>query len=82
MPAQYGSTVPSGIAAPGGRWVSRCPAAGPAALAFVDLDQTAPDDDVRIAVELARPWRRRAKDGLYAAYWVDGDPRSQDVTAF
>ncbi len=26
VPAQYGSTVPSGIAAPGGRWVARCPA--------------------------------------------------------
>src|SRR6478609_1184356 len=82
VPAQYGSTVPSGIAAPGGRWVARCPAQDRSALAFVDLDLSAPEDDVRIAVDLARPWRRRAKDGLSASRQVLGDPRSQDVRAF
>jgi predicted amidohydrolase len=82
VPAQYGSTVPSGIAAPGGRWVARCPGEDRPALAFADLDLAAPDEDVRIAVDLARPWRRSAKDRLHDALQVGDDPRSRDMHAF
>lgn len=48
IPAQFSTTVPSGIVAPGGRWLAQCPADGQPALAVADinLDSTDPDIDV------------------------------------
>lgn len=81
VPAQYGATAPSGIIAPGGRWLARCPGDDRPALAVADIgDATSPDIDV--AVRLARPWRRLASAGLYDGHTAPDDPRSRTRTAF
>ncbi len=72
--AHPGQTVPSGIVAPGGRWAGQCPADGMPSIAVVDMDHNAGD--------LARPWRRKARSGLYAPHCVADDRRSQDRSAF
>jgi hypothetical protein len=65
--------APAGIAAPTGEWAARCPAEAVPALAFADVDP---------AETLARPWRRRARSGIYDEHQVSGDARSADRTAF
>ncbi|RFB93620.1 carbon-nitrogen hydrolase family protein [Rhizobium leguminosarum bv. trifolii] len=60
--------VPSGIVAPGGRWAAQCPTDGMAAIILADIDDNPGD--------LSRPWRRKARSGLYEPHCVDGDPRS------
>ena len=83
VPAQYAATVPSGIVAPGGRWLARCPAEARAAVTFADLDLDSTDSDVDMALRYARPWRRAARGGeLYRPSQVSSDPRSDDVSAF
>lgn len=82
IPAQFSATVPSGIVAPGGRWLARCPGDGQPALAVVDLDLDSPDPDIDVMLRLARPWRRSARAGLYEDRIVRGDPRSDARTAF
>jgi len=64
----------SGIIAPGGRWAAQCPRDGTAAIAVIDIDDN-PDD-------IARPWRRKARGGLYEPHRVAGDPRSDGRDMF
>lgn len=64
----------SGIIAPGGRWAARCPTDGTAAIDVVDIDDNPGD--------IARPWRRKARDGLYEPHRVAGDPRSDGRDMF
>lgn len=66
--------VPSGIAAPDGRWNTQCPADGTPAIAVTDIttDRDHP----------ARPWRRTARSDLYEAHKIDGDPRSDARNSF
>ncbi|TDQ00982.1 carbon-nitrogen hydrolase family protein [Labedaea rhizosphaerae] len=73
--ALAGSSAPSGLAGPDGRWVDRGPADGSAAVVVTDLDESA--ESVEVAVFKARPWRRTARSGVYADHVVT-DPRSQD----
>ncbi|MFJ1767708.1 carbon-nitrogen hydrolase family protein [Amycolatopsis sp. NPDC088138] len=80
VPAQFAATVPSGIVAPGGRWIARAPSRAEPALAIADLEVT--DGEVATAVRLARPWRRTAQAGLYDDHVVVGDPRSEDRGSF
>ncbi|MFB7663522.1 carbon-nitrogen hydrolase family protein [Kitasatospora sp. NPDC056138] len=82
VPAQFSATVPSGIVAPGGRWLARCPADGRPALAIADIDLDSEDADIDMAVRRARPWRRSARAGLYDKRIPVGDPRSETATAF
>ncbi|MFD7866048.1 carbon-nitrogen hydrolase family protein [Streptomyces sp. NPDC059783] len=82
VPAQFSSTVPSGIVAPGGRWLAQCPADGHPALAVADIDLGSTDPDIDVALRYARPWRRQAQNGLYESYKVTGDSRSANRTAF
>ncbi|WP_457028618.1 carbon-nitrogen hydrolase family protein [Kitasatospora sp. P5_F3] len=82
VPAQFSATVPSGIVAPGGRWLARCPADGRPALAVADIDLDSKDRDIEMAVRYARPWRRSARAGLYDERIPVGDPRSDTRTAF
>lgn len=82
IPAQFSATVPSGIVAPGGRWLARCPGNGRPALAVADIDLDATDADIDVSVRLARPWRRLARAGLYDDRMVLGDPRSETRTTF
>lgn len=70
IPAQFSATVPSGIIAPGGRWLARCPGDGRPALAVADLDLDTTEPDIDISIRLARPWRRSARAGLYDEHTV------------
>lgn len=63
-------TAPSGVAAPNGHWAVQCAADGTPDLVVTDI---AIDRD-----NPARPWRRKARAELYAAYQVTSDPRSAD----
>lgn len=82
IPAQFSATAPSGIVAPGGRWLARCPANGHPALAIADIELDSQDEDIRMAVRYARPWRRSARAGLYGERIPVGDTRSDVRTAF
>ncbi|WP_235502712.1 MULTISPECIES: carbon-nitrogen hydrolase family protein [unclassified Kitasatospora] len=82
VPAQFSTTAPSGIVAPGGRWLACCPADGRPALAVADIDLDSQDRDIEMAVRYARPWRRSARAGLYDERIPVGDPRSDTRTAF
>ncbi|MEU6245811.1 carbon-nitrogen hydrolase family protein [Streptomyces sp. NPDC047024] len=82
VPAQFSATVPSGIVAPGGRWLARCPADGRPALAIADIDLDSEDEDIDMALRYARPWRRLARARLYDGQIPVGDPRSDTTTAF
>jgi predicted amidohydrolase len=64
VPAQYSTTVPSSIAAPGGRWLARCRDDNRPGLAVADIELDATDHDIHVARRLARPWRRRAQDAF------------------
>ncbi|MEU0027475.1 hypothetical protein [Streptomyces sp. NPDC006335] len=82
VPSQFSATVPSGVVAPGGRWLARCPADGHPALAIADIDLDSQDEDIDVAVRCARPWRRTARAGLYEGRTPVGDPRTNARTAF
>lgn len=82
VPAQFSATAPSGLVAPGGRWIARCSGDGRPGIAVADLDREATDTDIDVAIRLARPWRRSARSGLYNDRFVHGDPRSEARTAF
>ncbi|MFY9866291.1 MAG: carbon-nitrogen hydrolase family protein [Trebonia sp.] len=79
MSAQHSAAAPAGIIAPDGRLAARCPADGHPALAIAGIDNR--PESIDIAVTKARPWRRRARDGIYAAHMV-ADNRSEDRGAF
>lgn len=78
VPTEHSATAPSGVIAPNGDWLERCPADGSPSVAVVDLDDGA--EAAAEAVTHARPWRRRSRAGLYAPHQVS-DPRSEDRTA-
>ncbi len=63
-----GEAALSGIAAPDGYWAARCPVAETPSIVVADIDDN-PEDP-------ARPWRRKARAGLYEPHMVQGDPRS------
>ena len=79
MSAQHSAAAPAGIIAPDGRWAARCPADGHPALAIAGIDNR--PESIDIAVTKARPWRRQARAGIYAAHLVT-DNRSDDRGAF
>lgn len=66
--AKPGLTAPSGIVTPDGQWATRCAADGAPSFAIVDIHDNPSD--------LARPWRRTARSGIYDPHQADHDPRS------
>ena len=78
--AQYSAVAPSGVVAPGGQWLARCPTNGTASLIVVDLDDEA--EGVESALQQARPWRRKARAGVYDPHMVRDDPRTTDRATF
>jgi predicted amidohydrolase len=80
VPAQYGPAAPAGLVAPGGRWLTRCPADTHPALAIADIDLDSTEPDIHTALRLARPWRRTATPELYWPATRPLDPRSSDRT--
>jgi predicted amidohydrolase len=79
LPARHSTIAPSGVIAPGGEWLARCPQDGTPSVVVVDLDDSL--DNVDVAVSKARPWRRMARAGVYEPHFVR-DPRSDDRGAF
>jgi predicted amidohydrolase len=78
VPTQHSATAPSGVIAPNGDWLERCPADGSPSVAVVDLDDGS--EAAAASVTYARPWRRESRAGVYAGHQVT-DPRSEDRTA-
>ena len=72
--AYPGFLPPSGIVAPSGEWMARCPADATPSFAIVEVDDNPGD--------LARPWRRTARAGIYTPHLVEGDPRSDGRDMF
>jgi predicted amidohydrolase len=79
VPAQHSTTAPSGVISPGGEWLARCPRDGTASVVLTDLDDSS--EQVEVPVFKARPWRRKARTGVYAPHHVQ-DPRSANRTVF
>jgi predicted amidohydrolase len=79
MSAQNSPTASSGIIAPDGTWLARCPADETASVAVADIDNSPANIDV--AVTKARPWRRQARAGVYDPHRVQ-DQRSNDRQNF
>jgi predicted amidohydrolase len=75
VPAQYSEVVPSGVVAPDGQWYAQGTQDGRPGVVVADLDPTAPAAEV--AVKYRRPWRRRARSGMYTEHLVL-DPRSRN----
>lgn len=78
VPAQHSAVAPSGIVAPNGHWLARCPSDDSPSVAVVNLDDSS--EAAADAVTYSRPWRREARAGVYTEYQVT-DPRSEDRTA-
>ncbi len=66
--------APSGLISPRGEWLGQCPQPSEPAVAVVDLDDSEPN--------LARPWRRKARAGIYEPHLVHNDARSNDRGTF
>ncbi|MFE1987619.1 hypothetical protein [Streptomyces mirabilis] len=64
IPAQYSATVPSGILAPEGRWLARCPSDNLPTLAIADIALDTTDQDIHGALRYAKPWRQKARAEL------------------
>lgn len=75
VPAQQGGTDPAGVIGPDGEWAARCPLDGTPSLAVADVGPQDPTS------ALARPWRRRARAGLYEEHRVE-DARSSERGGF
>jgi predicted amidohydrolase len=80
VPAQHSGFAPSGVIAPGGEWLARCPEDGSASLVVVDLDSES--EQAVGARRFSRPWRRTARGGIYDPHLVGDDPRSADRVGF
>ncbi len=66
--------APSGLISPRGKWLVQCPQHGEPVMAVVDLDDSEPN--------LARPWRRKVRDGIYEPHLVCNDARSNERQTF
>ncbi|MEM9221118.1 MAG: carbon-nitrogen hydrolase family protein [Pseudomonadota bacterium] len=67
-------TTPAGIGTPEGEWAARCKIGESPGIAVAEIT-TDPNN-------LARPWRRGARSGLYEPHQVVGDPRSYGRSTF
>ncbi|MGW2839667.1 carbon-nitrogen hydrolase family protein [Streptomyces sp. NPDC001493] len=77
--ARPGATAPSGVVAPGGEWIGRCEADGRSSVTVVELNTGSAS--AGFAANLARPWRRTARAGVYEPHLVR-DSRSEDRSSF
>jgi predicted amidohydrolase len=72
--AQDAVSAPSGVISPEGQWLGRCPNEAQPGVVVVDLDDSSEN--------YARPWRRKARSGIYETHIVRNDPRSEDRAKF
>lgn len=66
--------APSGLISPRGEWLVQCPQQGEPVMAVVDIDDSEPN--------LARPWRRKVRGGIYEPHLVCNDVRSDKRQTF
>jgi hypothetical protein len=79
VPAHCSTAMPSGVIGPHGYRIASAATDRHPALVCVDLDRDDPALD--IALNKARPWRKKARAGaLYQARRVYDDPRSTNRT--
>lgn len=69
-PATQATHSAAGVLGPDGSWLGRCEPVEKPSISVVDLDDSAEN--------LARPWRRIARSGIYDAHVIADDPRSLD----
>ncbi|HEY1703200.1 MAG TPA: carbon-nitrogen hydrolase family protein [Trebonia sp.] len=74
--AQNSADAPSGIISPDGRWAARCSDDGQPAMAIADIDSQ--PEPIAIAISAARPWRRKARTGIYDTHWSRRPRRGPD----
>jgi predicted amidohydrolase len=67
------ASSPSGVINPDGQWVVRASEDETSEIVVVDLKDSE---------NLARPWRRKARAGIYDPHLVRDDPRSEDRSIF
>ncbi len=75
VPAQHSTTAPSGVIAPTGDWITRCPGDGQPGIALVDLDPDTVDSG-------ARNYRRTTRTTFHDRTSEPHDTRSDDRTSF
>jgi hypothetical protein len=68
--AQDAASAPSGVISWDGAWHARCPQEERPAVIVAEIS----DDPAN----LGRPWRRKARAGIYDPHVVHDDPRSND----
>lgn len=79
-PAQDAAKGPAGIIGPDGAWAAQSSSSPEPGLAMATLDRN--DPAYEIALQKARPWRARARQGeIYRERLVD-DPRSENRSAY
>ena len=72
-PATQAVHSAAGVLGPDGTWIGRCEPLEKPSISVVGLDDSAEN--------LARPWRRTARSGIYDAHMIKDDPRSLDRSA-
>ena len=78
-PAQCSHALPGGLIGPDGEVIARCDASSSSNVKIVTLDRN--DPKLEMALNKARPWRRKARSGMiYVSQQVADDPRSTDVS--
>lgn len=80
VPAQCSDAAPSGLIGPDGRWLAVVASNGSPDLVIADLDRTS--KTLRVSLELARPWRARARAGTLHDSARVLDLHSSDTTNF
>jgi predicted amidohydrolase len=64
----------SGIVTPWGEWAAQCASDGTPSITVCDIDDFSHDP--------SRPWRRKARSGIYDPHQVKDDPRSEKRDVF
>lgn len=67
--AKNNAAAVSGIVTPWGEWAAKCASDGTPSITFFDIDGFSNDP--------SRPWRRKARSGIYEPYRAKDDPRSE-----
>ena len=72
--AKYSASAISGIVTPWGEWAAQCASDGTPSITFFDMSDFSNDP--------ARPWRRKARSGIYDPHRAKDDPRSKRRDVF
>ena len=72
--AKSSAAAISGIVNPWGEWAAQCSSDGTPSITFFEIDGFSNDP--------SRPWRRKARSGIYDTHRAQNDPRSEKRDAF